>query len=102
MQEPRAEADRGPVHEDKGTRRSDAAQFADLAMHAVDEPDAIGRSGSSLLDRPRPVVEQWAVYEARPAVQHRDHLARQIAEAPAAVGIDRQRLVVAFERVIEI
>src|SRR5438045_1662720 len=60
------------------------------------------RPGASLLDRPRPVVEQWAVDKARPAVQDRDHLARQIAETPATVGIDRQRLVVAFERVVEI
>src|SRR5258705_9953838 len=37
VQEHRAEADRGAVHEDKGARRGDAAQAADVAMDVVDD-----------------------------------------------------------------
>src|SRR5262249_61654824 len=98
----RAEADGRTVHEHKGARRRDATEFADLSMHAVDQPDAVRRAVPPLLDHARAVVEQWAVDERGPAVQHLDHLARKIAESPTLIRIDRQLVIVAFERVVEI
>src|SRR5262249_20708496 len=100
--EHRAEADGRTVHEHKGARRRDATEFADLSMHAVDQPDAVRRAVPPLLDHARAVVEQWAVDERGPAVQHLDHLARKIAESPTLIRIDRQLVIVAFERVVEI
>src|SRR5436309_3051761 len=101
MQEHRSEADRGAVHKDKGARRRDAAKAADVAMHAVGEIAAID-AASLLLDHPGTVVEQRPVNVGGPAVQYGDHVARQIAEPPAPIGIDRQRLVVCFERVVKV
>src|SRR5579863_2738855 len=107
MEEHRTEADRGAVHEDKGARGRDAAEPADVAVDVVDEaaPISIKVGGAGLgllLDHPRPVVEQRAVDKGGPAVQHLDHLVRQLAETPAAVGLDREFAVVALQGVIEV
>jgi len=94
-------SDRGTVHEDEGAGRSDAPKAADVAMHAVDQPRPLGLA-RLFLDRPDAVVEQRPVDEPRPAVQHRDHLLREIAEPPASVRLDRQLLVVALQRVVKV
>src|SRR5438067_12465035 len=101
VQEHRSQADRGPVHKDKGARRRDATKAADVAMHAVGEVAAV-HAASLLLDHPGAVVEQRTVDVSGPAGQHRDHVARQIAKTPAPIGIDGQRLVICFERVVEV
>src|SRR5690242_9546845 len=101
MQEHRAQADRGAVHKDKSARRRDAAEAADIPMDAVGEIAAVN-SAALLLDHAGAVVEQRAVDVSRPPVQHGDHVARQIAKTPAAISVHRQRLVVVFERVIEV
>ena len=102
VQEHRAQADRRPVHEDKGARRRDAAEAAQVAMHVVDQVLPVGAGFRALLDHPGAVVEQRAVDKARPAVQHVDQLVRQIAEPPEAIRLDRQFAVVALQRVIEV
>src|SRR5439155_20832285 len=76
MEEHRAEADRGAVHEDKGARRRDAAEAPDVAMHVVDQVAPIrikiGRTGfRPLLDHPRPVVEPRAIAKGGPAIEDR-------------------------------
>src|SRR5947209_19874616 len=104
MQKDRAEADRGAVHEDKSARRRDAAQPANVAVDTVDEAAAVpgGRAAFPLLlDHPRTVIEQRAVNKGGPTVQDGDHLIREVAETPAAIGLDRQLPVVALQRVIE-
>src|SRR5207249_1554363 len=89
---------------DKGARRGDPAQAADVAMNAVDEATAVRRrgAGTAFLDHPRPVVEQGAVDKGRPAVEDGDHLARQTAKPPAAIGLDRQLLVIPLQCTVEI
>src|SRR5579885_3483296 len=59
-------------------------------------------TGLWFLDAALAVIHQRCIEEARPAVQHIDHLAREILESPALVSSDRQRLVLAIERVIEV
>ena len=101
VQEHRAEPDRGPVHEDEFARRPNAAEPADVAMDGLGYLATVG-AALLVLDRPLAVVEQWAVDKERPAVQHLDHLAREIAEAPALVGVDREVAVAALQGVVEV
>src|SRR5271168_1306360 len=105
VQEHRTQADRRPIHKDKGARRGDAAKPPDVAMDAVDEtwPFRLAHwSLGLLLDRPDAVVEQRTVDKPCPAVQHRDHLLGEIAKAPAFVGLDGKRVIIALERVVKI
>src|SRR5712671_3577171 len=87
MEEHRAEADRGAVHEDKGARRRDAAQAADVAVHLLGDVAAIDPA-ILLLDLAAAVVEQRCVDETRPLVQDLDHRLRQVLEAPGLIGVD--------------
>src|SRR5437588_4239814 len=74
---------------------------ADAAMTTFVEYAAV-HAASLLLNHPGAIVEQRTVDVSGPAVQHGDHVARQIAKTPAPIGIDGQRLVICFERVIEV
>src|SRR5260370_38543220 len=89
VQEYRAEPDRSAVHKDELARRPDPAELADVAVHALGDGGAIG-SAALFLDQPLAVLEQRPIDEQGPAGQHVDHLARQIAETPALIGVGRE------------
>src|ERR1700747_1019038 len=101
MHEHRPEPDRGAGHEDELARRSHSAEPADVAVHALGHAGAIG-SASLFLDRTSAIIEQRAIDKQCPAVQHLDHLARQIAEPPALVGMDREVTIAALQRMVKI
>src|SRR5215469_16618169 len=67
--EHRTQPDCGAVHKDKGARRGDATEPANILVHAVDQPRSFGLP-APLLDRADAVVKQRAVDKSRPAVQH--------------------------------
>src|SRR5215470_36506 len=70
-------------------------------MYALDHGGAVD-AARLLLDQPRAVFKQRAVDVERPAVQHIDDLARQIAEPPTPVGMHGQLAVAALQRVIKV
>src|SRR5208282_6211600 len=84
MHKHRAEPDRRAVHKDELSWRSDPAKPADIAVHALGNAGAVG-SAPLFLDQPFAIVKQRAIDKQCPAIQHLDHLARQIAEPPALV-----------------
>src|SRR5947199_6331502 len=75
-------------------------------MHAFGEVLPFGpgslRPTPALLDEAGAVVEQRAVDEAGPTVQHVDDLVVEIAEAPTLVGRHRKLAIVALQRVVEV
>src|SRR6516164_10084429 len=101
VHEHRAEPDSCAVHKDELTRRSDPAQTADIAVDTLGHAGAIG-SAPLFLNQPLAIIEQRAVDEQSPAIQHRDHFARQIAKTPALVSVDGEVAIVALQRVVEI
>src|SRR5689334_9952743 len=67
VQEHRSEPDRRPVHEDKGARRRDAAETAQVAMYVVDQALPVRARFGALLDHAGAIIKQRAVDKACPA-----------------------------------
>src|SRR5579871_1617661 len=101
VEEHRAEADGGSVHEHELPGRFYGPKAPQVGMHALGHFPAVD-TRAGFLDAPRPVFQQRAIDEARPPVQHVDGFLVEILEAPGLVGMDRERPVVALQRVIEI
>src|ERR1700758_5616706 len=101
MHKYRAEPDRCAVHKDEFAWRSDPAQPADIAVHALGHSGAVG-SAPLFLDKPFAIVKQRAIDKQRPAVQYLDHLAGQIAESPALIGVDGEIAIAALQRMVEV
>src|SRR5262249_6832459 len=62
MHDPRPEPARGSINEHELTWRSDPAEPADIAVHALSHTGAVG-PGSLLLDQSRAIFEQRAIDE---------------------------------------
>src|SRR3546814_10059802 len=94
-------AQRGAVDQHELARRPDAVQAAQFGMHLLGDLAAV-QAAAALLDPPLAVLQQRAVQEPRPDVQHVDGLAPEVVEPPALVGVDRQRLVVVAQRPVQV
>src|SRR6516162_9636134 len=101
MHEHRAEADRCAVHKDELPRRSDPTKTANIAVDALGHAGAVG-SAPLFLNQPFAIVEQRAIDEQGPAIEHLDHLARQIAKTPALISVDGEVAIVALQGTVEI
>ena len=100
-QEHAAEPDRRPVHQHELARRLDAAGALQSRMHAFGDLAAELRI-VGLLDAAHAVLAQRLIQEARPQVQRRHLLVRQIGEAPGRVGVMRLRIVVVAHRLEQV
>ena len=101
MQEHRAEADGGAVHQHEFARRGDATDTAQLGMHLLRHLAAI-HAVVDFLDRAHAVLHQRRIDEARPEIQHLDLVLRQIVEAPVRIGMHGQFVIAIAQRLVEV
>ena len=101
VQERRAQADSGAVHEHELAGDGDRPLFLQGLAHLEGLAAAIFAGRHIVGDGAHPVVQQGAVDEPRPDVQHIDQVVIEIGEAPAAIGLPLLGAVVVQQAAIE-
>src|SRR5262245_50096244 len=102
MEKDRAKPNGSPVHEDEFARHRHRALGLKRLMHAKCFLAAVFGRLNAVGDGSHPVVEQRAIYEARPDIQGIDQLTVEPLETPGLVGVHHEVVIATQQSTIKV
>src|SRR5579862_1160668 len=97
-----AQTDRGPIHENKFSRRADTAKLPELGMDFIRLLKPVHGCRDTIVHEPSPVVQQGRKNESRPHVHDPHQLWCNCLETPTPIRRCRERIISVLQCAIEI